>query len=63
MITVAKALPGSGTQVDLKSVLTIRDGSKIGTTLDGGEKFIGQERVLHKDEHTIRLGSYPVILR
>ena len=63
VITVEVAPPGSGEHIDVKSVLRIKDGSKIGTSLDGGEKFSGEERVLNKDEHSIKLGSYPVLLR
>ncbi|KAK5004283.1 hypothetical protein LTR16_003880, partial [Cryomyces antarcticus] len=45
-----------------RSELTITDDSKIGTTLDG-QKFFKSSKVLTKDEHTIKLGSYEQVFR
>jgi len=63
VITVENAQPGSGSSLYQKSILKIRDYSKIGTTLDRGTKFVGEERILDQDEHTIKLGSFDQLLR
>ncbi|KAI9834376.1 MAG: hypothetical protein M1819_002987 [Sarea resinae] len=62
-ITVADVKPGDGSHVHTRSELTIEDqNAKIGTHLDG-EQIRGQSRVLSKDEHEIKLGSFPQLFR
>ena len=60
-LTVASVEPGASLQLHKKSKVTIKDlGSKIGTFVDG-ERFQNTEKVLQKNDHTIKLGNYEVL--
>ncbi|KAE9991659.1 hypothetical protein EG327_011202 [Venturia inaequalis] len=62
-ITVAPVKTGDGSSLFTRSELTIQDYAKYGTTIDGKEKITKESRVLKGNEHTIQLGTYPVLLR
>ena len=58
MIEVAKVEPGDSAKLYARSKITIKDGSKIGTTVNG-EKISQETRTLDGKDYTIKLGSYP----
>ncbi|TID22718.1 DNA damage response protein RcaA [Venturia nashicola] len=62
-ITVAPVKTGDGSSLFTRSEITIQDYAKHGTTIDGKEKITKAAKVLKGNEHTIQLGTYPVLLR
>ncbi|GAB7338459.1 hypothetical protein MBLNU457_4743t1 [Dothideomycetes sp. NU457] len=60
-LTVETIEPGSSLQLHKKSKVTIKDlGSKLGTFVDS-ERFQNAEKVLQKNDHTVKLGNYEVL--
>lgn len=58
-IIVHPAAPGSSLKLHARSKIEFKDGSKIGTTVNG-EKIIGTTKTLEGTDHRFRLGPYPV---
>lgn len=62
LIQIDSVNPGDSAHLHTKSKLTVTDGSKLGTTIDG-QRLVKEAKVLDKDEHTLKLGSYENIFR
>ena len=56
-IEVASVNAGDSTRLHTRSVITLTDNSKIGTTING-EKFSQETKTLSEREYTIKLGNY-----
>jgi hypothetical protein len=56
-IDVSPVKAGDSTKLHARPEITVKDGSKIGTTVNG-EKFSQDTKTLTEKEYTIKLGSY-----
>ena len=56
-IEIGHVKPGDGSKLHSRSEFKVKDGSKIGTMLNG-EKLCQETRTLDGKEYTIKLGSY-----
>lgn len=57
LIEVGKVKGGDSSKLHTRSEIKVKDGSKIGTTVNG-EKFSQETKTLNEKEYTIRLGNY-----
>ncbi|CAK7272073.1 hypothetical protein SEPCBS57363_004946 [Sporothrix epigloea] len=59
-IEVGPVHDGDGTNIDARSVVTIKDlATKIGTVINGTTQIRGQQHVLSNDRTTIKMGHMP----
>lgn len=56
-IEVGQVKTGDGTRLHSRSEIRVKDGSKMGTTLNG-EKICQDSKTLNAKEYTIKLGNY-----
>ena len=57
-ITVADVAPADTKSIHSRTRVTLKDDSKVGTTLNGGNKFKEDSRTLVKTENAIKLGKW-----
>lgn len=62
IIAVDPVQPGDSSHLHNKTKLTVTDGSKLGTYVDG-HKIVKESKVLDKKEQKIILGSYEIEFR
>ncbi|KAF7190079.1 Nibrin [Pseudocercospora fuligena] len=62
LVQIGQVAPGASAQVDVRSSVTVTDGSKSGTDINGAS-LIGQSMTLDGTDFRITLGKSPVKLR
>lgn len=62
IVAVDSVKAGDSAHLHSKTKLTVTDGSKLGTLIDG-QKLVKDSKVLDKKEHKVKLGSYEIEFR